>query len=370
MQTINQILRKLDTAVKLANKDTIEERKLAIILFDHLIETQLRRFETLIYNFDKSTFSSKRKYSLKKRENSNRYFKELLKLIKSHNYINKKEYYLIKFCHIEIRNKIYHDFDSINNELVNLGLGIYFHILKNNLSILTYSGPMIALEDPNVGQVDFGQGIKEYDIDEYVIWQNDYQKRAINHILGSVKQDPNIKAIVSNILENKINIIRENIELLNSIISEPDNELNFYSILSKWKGQYSDLFYKCEIKGIKPISLDAILLCYLFFRKYKDAFEDLERSNIVTKSNYVDDPFHNFRLNALNNYMLKYSNEYPHWPKIDEIKRKIAGLSKLTTINDILNLFTTLNNKTENIYKDSCEAILDYHAYCDPSNWK
>ena len=79
MKELNRILIQLDKAIEFANSDLENEKKLAVILFDNLIEIQLLNKIKDQFIFDETSwFTDKRKYSSKDRFNATRYIDCLL----------------------------------------------------------------------------------------------------------------------------------------------------------------------------------------------------------------------------------------------------------------------------------------------------
>lgn len=138
MYRINQTLLQLERAIALANSDIPQDKALAVILFDNLIEVMLYRKAENILMWDSTTwYGGSRSVDTKTRNSitgpSGKYDR-MLKFIKDHEIITEQEQELetIKFTH-EVRNAVYHRGEN-DHQKIELAILIYFALLTKSIN--------------------------------------------------------------------------------------------------------------------------------------------------------------------------------------------------------------------------------------------
>jgi hypothetical protein len=260
MDRINGVLLQINNAIRLANSEYLVERRLAIVLFDQLIETQFQRFFDIALASSVSSFSKNKTQGQKRLRGKNKKFRDLASIVKKYGLINKEGFDFINYAHENIRNKAYHDPDSIDEELIEIGLMIYLHVIQNNRNIFRYTGPAIFLSGKGAKRIDFGQGVSTVDdLEEGLSSVRNYQKQAFEAILKNIRLAVNLPFKLELLLTRKIAEIEYKINELKGCIKY----FNFYYILWGSYSFFSDRFFKYIEINRKPKNIDSIILLIL-----------------------------------------------------------------------------------------------------------
>lgn len=168
MIEINRILLQLDKAVDCANSPYIQERAMAVTLFDNLIEVQLYKRVEKLFLFDSTTWhGGGRKFNRKTRKetvSNEGKFDKLLKFASENGIIEKEDFDSLKYAR-KIRNEVYHR-GELSKLKLDLAIITYFSFLSRTLK--TWGTPSIFYSysgnDPSEEEIDFGQGFHKGDI--------------------------------------------------------------------------------------------------------------------------------------------------------------------------------------------------------------
>lgn len=131
MYQVNLFLIQLEQANKLAHSDWPQERRIALILLDNLIELSIRRNVEYIFMYDGGSWEEKRTFSSRERDKVLGYYPDMLSFAVKNELITPEEKILFQFIH-SIRNKSYHSPYESDETIVKIGTLIACQIIREN----------------------------------------------------------------------------------------------------------------------------------------------------------------------------------------------------------------------------------------------
>ncbi|MPM22180.1 hypothetical protein SDC9_68631 [bioreactor metagenome] len=346
MLEINRILIQLNKAVDAANSEFPQEKGIAVILFDNLIELQLLNRAKTLFSFDVTNcYNGNRKFNFKTRLLNN--YDLLLKFSKNNGIINIKDFDILKYVH-SIRNSVYHQ-GKLNSLTLDLAILIYYDLINRYILKWGSSNVLVCItSSPGYEKINFGQNLEESNA--FTDYRN-YFNNATCHILSKLNIRSQLNEKVQNILYKQIEKIKTSIEFINT----RSKNINFYCVLGKY-WYLNDEFLNFHKAGRKPKNLNSILLLYEFLREkkeYLDDIEDLKKRQTEGKK-------------LLRKYRSHKKGKYSCWTDIKKIEKQIVNLI-LFEPNALLNKLIEIENKIANFYTDLDNASSDLDGYIQQS---
>lgn len=328
----NRLLISLHNAIKLSNSLLPQERQIAVIIFDQLIEVTLYNTVKSIFDWNFPSNNATVKPDSKERKNILYNYDALIKYAKKLDYLDPLDESLLSFTH-SIRNEIYHKgAEDVKN--TNLALSIYFNFIERRKEFLaTTNGLTNMSTDPGYDVIDFGQGGLSTNIIERLTNGAEYFSRAFDFLLQSRCDSERFQDLAYTYFTEAIRNIESDIQYLQSNY----RNLNFYSALMT-STFYEIAPFMAEFiqKKRKPRSIDSILLTAGFFRVHEDEINDLSTRR---------------ERNSLAKKLFKESRrglhgKYPHWVNLQRIKTRVEKL-KTERIDTAIQNFVNLNKTVE-----------------------
>lgn len=327
MENINRLLIQLDKAVNCIKSKYPQERSIAIILLDNLIEVQLYRTLTRKIFINKNPKLGERiMYRYEDRDISN--YKDILKISSENSIISKDDLELLDLAH-SIRNKIYHKGDFYDEAKIDLAMILYYIFLSENFKKMYCSYGFTSYQNsPAYEEIHFGQSLER---DNFKLSNAKEYFRASSDVIFSRWVPRNtLSATITTILVGQIESVKSGLEFINTYVKE-DN----------------DYYNRNNIKEI-----DSILLYYLFIRKNRDKLNCIQ--DIIKKNEARKALFQDFQIS--NNY------KYPYWIDFEKIEDRVKAF-KNKSENYIVKNFRDIESKMYNIYQDVNEASSDLDGY-------
>ena len=327
----------MDNAIKLSKSLLPQEKQIAVIIFDHLIEI-------VLFNAVKTAFewgaplsiSEDINFDSKTRKSTLYKYDSVIKFAKKLQYLDNQDESLLTFNH-NIRNELYHKGDEkIDNTI--LALIIYFHFIKKNKKFLTSKQRLTKISGENGYElIDFGQGLKSDD-PMFFLDTSKYINDAFDYLTNSFPDLGKFQDLASEYLIKTIKEIEYDIEYVNSTYKS----INFYDALSTSTcGDTAPIFKEFSRKKRKPKSIDSILLTSSFFRIYEDRLNDLSlKSERYSQSKKF----------------LKFSRKgkkgkYSNWVNLSSLKARAHKL-KNEEIEIAIQNFNGMNNNIKELLID------------------
>jgi hypothetical protein len=346
----NRILLQLNRAVECANSTFPQERGIAIILFDNLIEVQLYLRAKRIYIWDITTwYKGRRKYNKETRNNTvskGAKYDLLLKFSKDNKILSEREFETLKFVH-KIRNEVYHQ-GELDELKIDFAIITYYGFLSTKLK--EWGSPIGFFSFPGSfpgdSEIDFGQDLSQGNLlDE----NKKYFTNSLTSIFSKLKNK-------NNLAEQAISIILKLLKRINwaiKFINENSKSINFYDVLGRYWYLNGDFFEYYKRKR-KPKNLDSILILYSFLREYKDKLDDINDLSERQKEGRKH----------LKNFRLKCKGKYPHWINLNGLQEKVKKF-KATDENRIIQNLMDIETKLFYLYSDINEASSDLEGYIE-----
>lgn len=345
MKELNRILIQLDNAVELANSALENEKKIAVILFDNLVEIQLLNKIKNIFDWDSTTwYSGSRNYSHKERSKATRYLDGMLKFSKKEGIISEEDYNLLSFSH-NVRNEVYHHGDT-KEYLLDISILIYISFIKDKIRKWKGSQGLYGMTSlPDYEPIDFGNGKEEYGIsfspEKYFLNNFDY---IIN------KFDSDGKTIQEQLSENLLKEI-DDIETRIEFVNKHMKTLNYYDVFGRY-WYITNFFQKKSESYIKPKNIDRVLIIHNFLKKNKDELDDIDNLKIRHR-----------RFNKLfNEHKKGWNNKYPYWVDLTRYKAILKSILKDDEQKAIQRAMQLQSNMLE-LFEDSEEASFELDGH-------
>ncbi len=328
MLNVNKVLIQLNIAIELANSKLPQERGLAVVLIDNIIEVQLYKKVVSTFDFDQTTwYGGKRYFDKQKREKALKLYTELLRVAKECHIITDQQLQVLKYAH-EIRNTIYHT-DNSNEQSIDLALALYYSVIIQNRAILKATGIIAFTNLSGYEKIDFGQGLDQGN--SVFLDHENYFTRAHDYLLSKLTIEKKFSHLATQYLAKQLSDLENQI----AFITEESKKFNFYSAMGIY-WYLNTIFSDKELKKIKTRDLDSILMCALFIRLHEEELNDIE--DTVTRQRQGNRLYRQLRV--------KYKGVYPFKIDLSGIQRRVNNIPKdlhravgslIQLENDILN---------------------------------
>lgn len=343
----NQVLIQLYEANLFAISSLPQKKRLAVILFDNIIEIQLRRLIYDKFSWDKTTWlNGSRSYSKIQRDKSLSDFKRMLSFAVKSDWITDDEREELSFCH-SIRNSAYHfgkedfDYDKCEYELYEIALYIYYKFIKHRFVKWKTCSSIISgapyPPQPGYEEVHFGNYRSTDDWDVVLHGILDYDKKNIS-----------ISELISNYLIFKLDQIQHRVEYIENKIEQG---IDFNHVLNQYWYMTDQFVYNAKI-GNKIDTLNKALVHYAFFRKHKELLDDIE--DLDERHRTYQELYARYKKSP-EQYLLKIQD-------IENLKQQSMNLKKDQPAFAIKKLIT-ITNRYDNLQADIEEAYFDIDGY-------
>lgn len=348
MIEFNRILLQLDKAVVCANSLYPQDKAIAIILFDNLIEIQLYKQVEKKINFDETTwFSGKRKFDKNLRKDTiskDGKYNHLLRFSKQNDIISSKDYDVLKYLH-RIRNAVYHR-GELNMLKLDFAIISYYGFISINLK--KWGSPTIInklpMDLPGFEEIDFGQGLQNKK--NYLFDLKKYYNDSLDSIFTRLNIKINLNEKMVDIVSNQIEKIRWSIDFI-----KESKSINFYDVLSKFWYLNSD-FSDFSKRKRKPKNLDSILIIYAFLREYKDYLDDIADLKERQKEGRKQ----------LKLFRQKFKGKYPNWVNLDKVDEKLKSFKKKEDYI-LIQYLNEIEKRLLPLFIDTEEAAISLDGY-------
>ncbi len=342
----NRFLIELDNAIRLSKSDLPQEKQIAVILFDHMIEIVL--FNAVRASFEwPGVLLIHEVLDAKSRKNILHKYDSVIAFLKKHGYIQGNDQSLLSFTH-GIRNEIYHK-GSSEIEKTMLALSIYFDFIKKNKVALTKRHGLTGISsEPGHYPIDFGQGLSKDPLERF-IGTEEYVSKAFDFLIGKLPELGRFQDLANRYCANLVANIERNLDY----IAQTSSTLNFYdAIASSTLGNTAPVFREFAQKKTKPKSIDSILLTSEYFRNYEEILNDYSTAKKrMTRSKTL-----------LKQSKAGKKGKYPHWVKILRIKERISKL-KRDRIEVAIQNFGGITSEIDALHQDSSFASVIFSGY-------
>ena len=339
----NRVLLQLKNAIKLANSKYTQERGMAVILFDNIIELQIRQQIDNLFMRDRIDWiDHSRKFNSKIRNSTNRYHEKLLKLAKREKIISEADYNLLKIGH-EIRNGVYHN-GSNDPIKIDFSIQIFFDFINRIFFDWgnAYGFEMIGRMPDDT--INFGhEHTKGSRLDNKL-----YYKNALVHLLSEFESKNTPAVLAQKILKSQI----KRASILFSEIQEASKRFNFYYVIWYWNSHLLSRLDNFVIHNRRPKNLNSLLLIYGFLRVHRDELEDID--DIKTRRRLGDKKLAGFKSNN--------KGKYPHTVDFQLIDKQVKRLTS-TSPSIIFQSFYRIEKQLSPLLQDLEEGIQDFEAY-------
>jgi hypothetical protein len=349
MKDLNHILIQFSRAITCANSKYPQDKAIAVILLDNLIELQLYKRAESAFMRDRATwYGGSRTISKRERQNiigEKGKYERLLKFSKDSSLFSDEEQEIIKFAH-EIRNAVYHraEDDEIK---IDIALLLYFSFLKRKLKIWGSPNRLIMFTSRAAyEQIDFGQGIEK---GEHIrgLYHQKYFDTTLDYLFSTWQFTDQLDTKAIKLFSEQLRSIRSGL----LFIKECSKDINYYAALSYY-WSLNDLFTKYEEIKRKPRDVDSILLISMYIREHKDELEDIDDlKSRQTRGRAL-----------LSQHRQKFKGRYPFWFDLDMIEKRIVNLKGKTEHTIIKNLID-IQSKLHNLFQDVGEATSNFDGY-------
>jgi hypothetical protein len=351
MNNLNRILIQLNRAITCANSKYPQDKSIAVILFDNLIELQLYKRAENALMWDRTTwYGGSRVISKQERQNivgEKGKYERLLKFSKRSSLITDEEQEIINYAH-EIRNAVYHRAEDDETK-IEIALLLYFSFLKRKLKNWGIPNGLVSFTDATAyEQIDFGQQIYKSE----TAWDFNHKKyfeTTLDYLFSTWKLNNQLDTTAIKLFSEQLNSIRSGL----IYIKDCSKDLNYYAALGNY-WSLNDLFTRYEEIKTKPKDVDSILLLSMYIREYKDELEDID--DLKTRQARGRKLLRHHRQN--------YMGKYPYWVDLDVIEKKIGHLKGKTEHTVIKNLMN-IQRELVRIYQDVEEASSNFHGYIE-----
>ncbi|TMI73288.1 MAG: hypothetical protein E6H09_07765 [Bacteroidetes bacterium] len=342
----NRFLIELDNAIRLSKSVLPQEKQIAVILFDHMIEIVL--FNAVRASFEWSgVLSIQEILDAKSKKNILHKYDSVIAFLKKHGYINDNDQALLSFTH-GIRNEIYHRGSSEIEKTI-LALSIYFDFVKKNKAALTKRNGLIAISrEPGHHPIEFGQGLPKDPL-EQITGTEEYVSKTFDFLINKLPELGRFQDLANQYCSNLVTEIESNL----GYVEQTRKTLSFYdAIASSTLGDTAPVFRELSRKGSKPKSIDSILLTSEYFRNYEEILEDysspqerMSRSKTILKQSRAGK-----------------RGKYPFWVKMQRIKERIVKLRK-DRIEIAIQNFGSITSELNALHQDSTFASWIFDGY-------
>ncbi len=348
MKRYNGILLQLNKAVGCANSIYPQEKGIAVILLDNLIELELYKIAKNTLLWDEASIDGGRAIDKVTRDNivgGKGKYDRLIKFSKDNALLTESEMEILKFGH-ELRNVIYHQGED--DELkIEIGLLIYYGIIKVKMKKWADSRMFSVLKvGPAYEKIDFGQGIDK-NIKSFERDHKKYFETALDYLLSKWDLSKSLDETIILHFLNQIRRIKSRLSFIESNI----RDINYYRALgSYW--YLNDLFEKYVDAKRKPKNIDSVMITSHYLREYKDYLgdiNDLNKRQKTGRSLY----FKHRRL---------YKGKYSHWVDLSRIEKRVNNLRGKNE-HTLIKTFIEIQNKLRNLYLDVGEAASNLDGY-------
>lgn len=349
MFEVNRILLQLNRVIECANSTFPQDKGIAVILFDNLIEVQLYKKAERIFMRDSTTwYGGKRKFDVKQTRNEttrkNGRYEHLLKFSKTNKILDDNNLDILKYLH-NIRNGVYHR-GELNDLKLDLAIILYYGFLSKNLNNWgIYSQLICSPRDfPGFDEIDFGQGIAS---NHFLLDEKKYYNSALTAIFNRIE-------IKNNLAEQATYIVSEQLKRINwaiKFITKESKSINFYGVMAKY-WYLNDDFHEYYIKNWKPKNIDSILILYSFLREHKDNLDDI--SNLTERQKQGKQ--------QLIKYRQQFKGQYPYWTNLKKIEERIKKF-KGSKENTLMQNLRGIEENLSKLYSDLDEAALDLDVH-------
>ncbi|MFZ4545215.1 MAG: hypothetical protein ACOYOA_14270 [Saprospiraceae bacterium] len=349
MLELNRILIQVNEAVNLANSALPQKRLLAVIIFDNLIEVQLRnKANNILLSDDIGPYRSDRQFGAKARKKILSNIEGLIRFAKENEWINDQEASLLNFAH-EIRNKAYHQGET-EEYLKTIAIIIYISFCRSKIKDWKGGHGLVAQSDMvGYAPIDFGQPIK---FDFRALMQNpvNYYTITLEYILDKYNSpsDDRIQELLSKNLLKQI----ATIEYYLKEIKAEMRRINFYKVLAFCQYHVNDEFSKFAKREISPKNLDSIFSIYSIIRENGDALIDIDEYPMR---------FRKYRA-LLRGFRKANNKKYPYWVDLEIYKKNILSLLEDNETRAIQRGLQFEKNIL-NLFKDATQAAFDLSGY-------
>jgi len=346
MKELNRILVQYDTAITLANSNSINKKMLAVILFDNLVEIQLLNKVNKILQFDDTNwYSGTRKYSRKVRKKATQYIDGMLSFCKQQDIISEKYYDLLNFTH-KVRNKVYHQGES-KEYFLTISIVIYISFITDKVREWKGSIGVYAINSsPDSLAIDFGNGKKLVDLfnlkpEEYFEENLDYITSKYNLGNKSIQEELSKNLLLEiSVIERRILFLKDNLK-----------NINFYDVLgSYW--YLTSFFQERTESNVKPKNIDRILIIFNFLKNYLDELDDIKGMKNRNKE----------FIKLFNRHKRGWNNKYKYWIDLEKYK-EIAISIKKDKAEKAIQRVVQIQMNMLNLYEDSEEASFELDGY-------
>ncbi len=207
METTHPILIQIEHALGFARSSTLANKRLAVILFDNLIELWLVNQQERAFENDNLWHSiGQGKWPMAKRRETTRYFNEILKFSSNElGILSQKEKRQLMFCH-SMRNILYHK-GRVESKLIEATIGIYYPIIKEKL---LQREPFLM---PDVFLMEDYHSVM-IEKKRFHEPKSDSWKISVNKVLETGAVDTNVPLLFRDYLLDKIEVIEYFLEVL------------------------------------------------------------------------------------------------------------------------------------------------------------
>lgn len=342
MENINRLLIQLDKAVNCTKSKYPQERAIAIILFDNLIEVQLYKTLTRKTFFNKKPKQGEKIiYRYQDRDLNN--YKDILKLASETSIISKTDRELLDLAH-SIRNKIYHKGDFYDEDKIDLAMILYYIFLSENFKEMHCAYGFTSYQStPAYEEIDFGQVVLN---DKFKLGNTkEYFEASSDAIFSRWITANSLSGIITTIIIRQIEDIKNSLEFITSSIKDYD----YYKDLIRYNN------FDNQPNGINQENsknIDFILLYFLFVRKNRDSLNCIQNTSL----NLAEGE------SLFKNVLVKNEYKYPYWIDIEKIENRIKTF-KHKSEEDIVKNFRDIESKIYNMYQDVSEAASALDGY-------
>ncbi|MBN8878038.1 MAG: hypothetical protein J0I32_10865 [Sphingobacteriales bacterium] len=346
MFVLNRFFVALDNAIRLSQSDLPQEKQIAVILFDHMIEIVL--FNAVRASFEwPGVLSIQEVLDAKSRKNILHKYDTVIAFLKKHGYIQGNDQALLSFTH-GIRNEIYHKGSSEIEKTI-LALSIYFDFIKKNKAALTRRHGLTGISsEPGHHPIEFGQGLPKDPL-EQITGTEEYISKTFDFLISKLPELGRFQDLANQYCAKLVTDIERNLEY----IRQTSKTLNFYdAIASSTLGNTAPVFREFARKGTKPKSIDSILLTSEYFRNYEEILDDYSSAQErMTRSKSL-----------LKQSRAGKKGKYPYWLKMPRIKERIAKLKK-DSIEVAIQNFGGITSELNALHQDSSFASVIFDGY-------
>lgn len=278
MDILNQIFIQLREADRYARSSLPQERRLAVVLFDNLVELQLRRRAELDFLFDRTTwYSGVRKHNRRTRRRVLRYHPELVQFAADRGWISIKDGVFLSYAH-RIRNSYYHsgEYDELDSEiaiqLFHKFIRAKFPDWKTARGILSLGASywdedqQESITCPGHERIQWGF---EHQLERSDPFSDEYWEKGIGHLLTHKPPKP-----LASLISEKLTKLLDEIERSLDFIQRDGKDLDWnhvladYSVITGW--------FCYNIENNKPITnLNAVLNIYMVISRHEEELLDI-----------------------------------------------------------------------------------------------